>query len=159
MVRLRDDRRIRRTKKGEFELRLPDAERDILRGLPDELREVFGGDDAVLERLFPAAYPDDEAHEKEFQGMVRDDLFEQRRTALATMEGTIDAERVSEDELLAWLSSINDARLVLGLRLDVTEELDIAGIAPDDPRAPSFALYGFLTFLEGEAIEALSAAL
>jgi Domain of unknown function (DUF2017) len=152
----RDDRRIRRTRGGDFELRLPRPERDVLRGIPEQLREVLGSDDPVLERLYPAAYPDDPVHEQQFRDMVRDDLRRQREGALATMEQTVDAERVSEEELLAWVSGINDARLVLGARLDVTEDLDPGEIPDDDPRAPSFSLYAYLTWLEEQAVGALA---
>jgi hypothetical protein len=49
--------------------------------------------------------------------------------------------------------------LVLGLRLDVTEELDASRIADDDPRAPMFGMYAYLTWLEEQAVGALSASL
>jgi hypothetical protein len=91
--------------------------------------------------------------------MTHDDLRRQREDALEVMKRTIDAERLSEEELLAWLSAINDARLVLGLRLDVTEELDASRIADEDPRAPMFGMYAYLTWLEEQAVGALSAAL
>ena len=159
MGRLRDDRRVRRTRSGEFELRLPDAERALLRELPSQMREILDTEDPVLDRLFPAAYPDDEEHEAQFREMVRDDLRRGRRQAQSVMERTLDAERVSEEELLAWLSTINDARIVLGTRLDVTEELDISDIDDRDPRAPMYAAYGYLTWLEEQAVEALSASL
>jgi Domain of unknown function (DUF2017) len=159
VAKLRDDRRIRRSRKGGFELRIPEPEREVLRQLPEQLLEIHGSDDPVLERLFPAAYPDDAEHEREFRDMTHDDLRRQREDALQVMSRTIEAERLSEEELLAWLSAINDARLVLGLRLDVTEELDISQIPDDDPRASMFGLYGYLTWLEEQAVGALSASL
>jgi hypothetical protein len=159
MAKLRDDRRIRRSRRGDFELRIPEPERDVLRRLPEQLLEIHGSDDPVLERLFPAAYPEDAEHEREFRDMTHDDLRRQREDALKVMRRTIDAERLSEEELLSWLSAINDARLVLGLRLDVTEEMDVSTVADDDPRAPMFALYGYLTWLEEQAVGALSASL
>jgi hypothetical protein len=157
VARLRDDRRIRRSRKGDFELRIPEAERDVLRGLPQQLLEIHGSDDPVLDRLFPPAYPDDAERDREFRDMTLDDLRRQRQDALEVMARTIDSDRLSEEELLAWLSAINDTRLVLGLRLDVTEDLDISRIADDDPRAAMFGLYGYLTWLEEQAVGALSA--
>jgi len=152
----RDDRRLRRARGGDFEVRLPGEERDVLRELPRQLRDVLASDDPALGRLYPAAYPDDAEREREFRAMVHDDLRRQREAALATLERTIDAERLSEEELLSWVSAINDARLVLGLRLDVTEDMDPRDVAPDDPRASSFALYAYLTWLEEQAVDALS---
>ena len=49
--------------------------------------------------------------------------------------------------------------VVLGERLGVTEELYEHGIDPNDPRAPELALYGWLTWLQGELIESLASRL
>lgn len=153
--------RVKRTRKG-FALRIPPAERDVLRTLPGQLRglltEGAATTDPVVRRLFPSAYPDEPERAAEFDAMVRDDLVAQRMQAIDVMERTIDAERLSEDELVAWLSAINDLRLVLGTRLDVTEEmteLDV-GVAPEDPRAQMFALYAYLSYLEEDVVGALS---
>jgi hypothetical protein len=52
---------------------------------------------------------------------------------------------------------VNEVRLVLGTRLEITEEGDERPLDPQDPRAPGFAVYDYLTYLQGEIIEALSA--
>ncbi|HZD78655.1 MAG TPA: DUF2017 family protein [Actinomycetota bacterium] len=150
--------RVKRTRKGEYLLRLTANERDVIRTLPETLREALAGDpqDPALRRLFPAAYPDDPARSQEFDELVRDDLLSERLSAVETMERTLDAQRVGEDELLAWLSAINDLRLVLGTRIGVTEEMTFSDLAPDDPRVPSFALYSFLGVLEEDVVGALS---
>jgi hypothetical protein len=88
--------------------------------------------------------------------MVRDDLMAERLAAIEVMERTIDSDALSEDELLAWLSAINNLRLVLGTRLDVQEDLSELDIRPDDPRAESLALYAYLSILEEDAVAALS---
>jgi hypothetical protein len=72
------------------------------------------------------------------------------------MERTIDSDRLSEEELLAWLSAINDLRLVLGTRLDVPEDLSELDMRPGDPRNESLALYAYLSILEEDAVAALS---
>ena len=153
--------RVKRTRKG-FALRIPAAERNVLRALPGQLRGLLTEGDAatdpVVRRLFPSAYPDEPERAAEFDAMVRDDLVAQRMQAIDVMERTIDAERLSEDELVAWLSAINDLRLVLGTRLDVTEgmtELDV-GVSHEDPRAQMFALYAYLSYLEEDVVGALS---
>jgi hypothetical protein len=152
--------RIKRTHRGEFQVRIPQVERDVLRALPGQLRELLtGGADAsdpALRRLFPPAYPDEPALSEEFEQLVRDDLVEQRVEAIDTMERTIDAERLSEDELVSWLGAINDLRLVLGTRLDVTEDTTELEVPAGDPRAQMFALYGYLSYLEEEIVGALS---
>jgi hypothetical protein len=152
--------RVKRVRGGRFALRISGAERDVLRSLPAQLRQLMTGQDAGanpdLRRLFPTAYPDDPEKAAEYDGMVRDDLVAQRLAAIDVMERTIDSDRLSEEELLAWLSSINDLRLVLGTRLDVAEDLSELGVTPDDPRAESLALYAYLSILEEDAVAALS---
>jgi len=64
--------RIRRTRSGAFELRLPAGERELLRSLPSQLRSVLRSDDPALERLFPPAYADDPGQEQEYRELVRD---------------------------------------------------------------------------------------
>ena len=56
----------------------------------------------------------------------------------------------------AWMRALNALRLVLGTRLDVTED-DDRGIDPDDPDAPAWALYYFLSGLVDELVDALAA--
>jgi hypothetical protein len=109
-----------------------------------------------LRRLFPPAYPDDPEKTAEYDGMVRDDLMAGRLAAIEVMERTIDSDKLSEDELLAWLSAINDLRLVLGTRLDVVEDLSELDVRPGDPRAEGLALYAYLSVLEEDAVAALS---
>ncbi len=51
---------------------------------------------------------------------------------------------------------INDARLALGTRLEVTEDLDLSGLDPDDPDTAPYAVYWWLGMLEERLIDALS---
>jgi hypothetical protein len=153
--------RIRRTKAGTFELRLPAEERDLLRTLPGQLRTLLADADPVedpaMRRLFPAAYLDDVEATRDFDAIVRDDLTADRLRAIDTMAETIEATSLSEDELAAWLASINDVRLVLGVRLFVTEESVPEDFA-DGPEATAYAAYDYLTFFEEEVVAALSSA-
>ena len=75
--------------------------------------------------------------------------------ALAELERTAYAERLTEDELRAWLGALESLRLALGTQLDVTEET-YAALDERDPDAPRLALYHWLTWLQEEAIQALS---
>jgi hypothetical protein len=153
----RTQRRIRRTKRGEFDLRLPEAERTILRALPEQLRELLRSTDPAVNRLFPPAYQDDPERNAEYQELVRGDLLAGRLKSLEIMEATIDARRISEDQLLAWLGALNDLRLTIGTRLDVTEDLDPEKIPDTDPRAQLYALYFYLGWLEEQVVEELAA--
>jgi hypothetical protein len=150
-------RRVRRTRKGDYQLRLSPDERALLRALPGELRQILDGEDPALGRLFPPAYSEDPVHDAEYQMLMHDDLRQRHEEALDVMEQTVENERLDEDQLHAWSKALNDLRLVLGTRLDVTEDME--EVDPEDPRAPAFALYGYLSWLQGEIIEALSSAL
>jgi hypothetical protein len=149
-------RRVRRTRRGDYELRIPQVEREILRTLPGELRKVLSSDDPARSRLFPPAYGDDAQRSEEFEQLVGDDLLAQRMGSIEVMEATIDAERVDEDQLLAWLGAVNDLRLVLGTRLDVTED-DPVEVPDTDPRVGAYALYYYLGWLEEQVVAELAA--
>ena len=152
---------IKRTRRGDFELRLRPSERDVIRALPDQLRALIENEDPTsdpaMARLYPPAYEDDPIRNLEFERIVGDDLTSQRLASIAAMEGSIDAERLTEDQVLSWLGVLNDLRLVLGTRLDITEETTHEDFAADDPRAQSFALYAYLTWLIAAIVGALSA--
>ena len=150
---------VRPIRGGGYRLVLGRSEREALRNLCEELRELIEADDEAVARLFPAAYRDDPSASAEFDRLVRDGLSGGRLEALATVERTIGADRVDEEELAAWCGALNDLRLVLGERLAVTEDLYEDGIDPRDPRAPQLALYGWLTFLQGAVVEALASGL
>jgi hypothetical protein len=90
--------------------------------------------------------------------MVRDDLVAEHQAALQVMEETIDARRLSRDQLTGWLGALNDLRLVLGTRLQVTEDIYEEEMDPNDPNTPAFALFFYLGWLEEQVVEALGAA-
>lgn len=152
-------RRIQRTRRGDFRLRLPAEERQVLRALPGQLRELMTTSDASLRRLAPPAYADDPRLEAEYRELVGDDLTAERLRGLEVMEQTVEADRLDEEQLGAWLGAINDLRLVLGTRLDVTEEMDVSAVPDTDPRYAALALYSYLSFLEEQVVEALSSSL
>ena len=152
-------RRIARQRGGGYRLRLTQPERDLLQALPGQLMELLETDDPSLRRLKPPAYGDDAEASAEYTAMVGDDLLEGRRLALATMARTATADRLTEDELGSWLTATNDLRLVLGTRLGVTD--DTQGFMPlaDDPQAPEWVAYNYLSWLQEEVVAALSDAL
>lgn len=150
-------RRIKRTRRGEYLLRLPEGEREALRSLPAQLRELLAADDPSLRRLFPPAHADDPQANAEYTRLVRDDLMAERLARLEMMETTIDATRLDEEQLLAWLGVLNDLRLVLGTRLQVTEDMYEEEMPREDPRAPAFELFRYLGSLEEQIVEALAA--
>jgi hypothetical protein len=147
---------IERTPEGDFRLRLPEVEREVLRHLRAELAQLLDAapDDPSLRRLFPPAY-DDDADETEYRRLMRDELLGGRRRALKVLEETAGRDRLSADEAQAWLTALNDLRLVLGTRLDVSEGTFLDGLDPSDPRAPELALYAYLSWLQEQLVEAI----
>jgi hypothetical protein len=146
---------VRRNRDGSFRVNLADHERELLGGLVQQLRELLVAEENDgLERLFPPAHPNDEARNDEYRALVHDELLERRLATIDVVEATVDATQLDESQLTAWMGAINDLRLVLGTRLDVSEEME--AIDPDDPRAPGFAVYGYLSQLLGSIVQALA---
>ena len=150
---------IKRSRDGTYAVSLETWERDLLRTLPGQLRDLLATDDPALERLYPPAYVDDDERNDEYQRLMRGDLERRRMTSIDVMEATIDATTLDEEQLVAWMGAVNDLRLVLGTRLDVTEDPLEDQVDEDDPRAPAFALYGYLGHLQELVVAALSSAL
>jgi len=150
-------RRIERTGKGDIRLRLPRDERALLRSLPGQLRRLLveAPDDPSLERLFPPAY-DDAEDEAEYRRLMGDELLEGRRRALRVIGETLDQDRLTKEQAEAWLTALNDLRLVLGTRLGVTDDMLLERLRPDDPNALEVSLYAYLSWLQEQLVEALA---
>ena len=146
-------------KRGGYILNLPPEERALLRSLPAQFRDVLQTDDPSLRRIFPPAYTDDADANDEFQRLMREELLEGKLVALAIVEETAGADRLTGEQLEGWLGALESLRLFLGTQLDVREELYAVELDPDDPSAPALALYGYLSWLQEQAVEALSSGL
>jgi hypothetical protein len=167
---------------GGVRLRMTREEASVVHALVTQLLELLGGpspgmrddglpnlsfsenttvsDDPVLARLFPDAYQDDQAASAEFrrytEATLRDDKRAAAELVLKTLgEGgdiLLDAEQAQ-----VWLRSLNDLRLALGTRLEITEESLERNRTLDwnDPRAAPFAAYDWLTYLQEDLVRAL----
>ena len=151
---------IERTETGDFLLRLGPEERGLLRRLSAELEELLAAEpeDPSLRRLRPRAYEDEEV-ENEFRSLMGSELESLRLENLRGLAETAGRDRLDAEELDRWLAALNDLRLVLGTRLDVTEDQFADGFDPSAPHAYELAVYAFLTWLQEAAIEAASSAL
>lgn len=117
-------------------------------------------DDPVLARLFPDGYADDDEAAREFRRYTEAGLRDGKREAAGVVLATL---RPGEEVLLdveqaqAWLRALNDVRLALGTRLNITEEWyeEVAEMDPDDPRFPHYAAYDWLTLLQENLVRAL----
>ena len=148
---------IERTETGDFLLRLGPEERGLLRRLSAELEELLAAEpeDPSLRRLRPRAYEDEEV-ENEFRSLMGSELESLRLENLRGLAETAGRDRLDAEELDRWLAALNDLRLVLGTRLDVTEDQFADGFDPSAPHAYELAVYAFLTWLQEAAINAAS---
>ena len=147
--------RIERSGPGRYVIDLPEGDRVALGEMLQDLRDLLLAttDEPVVRRLFPTAYNEDADRDQEYQQLVRDELLEGRLAALATIEETPSTTEVDASTLTGWLTALNDLRLVLGTRLDVSE--DDLDVDPEDPDAPAHAVYHYLGLLVSEAVDAL----
>jgi hypothetical protein len=151
--------RVKRTRKGTFKLDLPTEERDALRSLFQQLRQLLADgatsdDDGRARRLFPTAYASDDDAEAEYQRLMRSELVASRIEALDLVEATLDAGELSAEQLQSWMASLNAVRLVLGTLLDVAEDDRLDRVAPTDPNFEGRVLYGYLSMLLDEMVDA-----
>jgi hypothetical protein len=126
----------------------------VLRHLAPQFKALLDDpDQPVLTRLFPPAYSETAHVEQqvEYRRLMQEDLVARHREELDLLVETAGAEHLTEDQLQAWARALNSLRLVLGTFLDVQED--------DEGRTPQSveeSLYRWLTYLLGEAIEALA---
>ncbi|MGY5131971.1 DUF2017 domain-containing protein [Streptomyces nigrescens] len=131
--------------------------------------------DPVLARFFPDAYggpdlvPDDDvrAAAAEFRRYTENDLRSRKREdalalirALDTLapEGGSAELRLKPDECRQWLGALNDLRLAIGTRLEVTDEEDggeLLRLPDSDPRKPMVMAYLWLGGLQETLVESL----
>lgn len=160
---------FKRVGKDRYRVRLSPEEVGVLRGLPDQLRSVLeeAEPDPVTERLFPPAYrsPEDSERQAEYRRLMQEDLLAEKLANVGLVVSTLDRGQqrqrrwtveLTEEEALAWLGVLNDLRLALGVRLDITEDFD-GLVAPDDPDAAAKHLLSYLGWLEEHLVQALSA--
>jgi Domain of unknown function (DUF2017) len=144
-----------------FELRLDERERALIRQILGDMRALLmlDADDPRVRRLYPSAYADDKDKEDEYRRLTHEELRSSRLANVDTVEASIDAETLSEEQLTAWMQAINSLRLVLGTLLDINDDDQELGFDPDDPEARTQALYGYLGGLLDEIVDAQLAGL
>jgi Domain of unknown function (DUF2017) len=158
---------FKRVGRDRVRVRLAQDEVAVLRGLPDQLRTVLGEGEGepVNRRLFPPAYLDvaDVERDAEYRRLMHDDLVKEKLANLDLVTGSLERGSASvrrwtveltDEEATAWLGVLNDLRLALGVRLDITEDFD-GDVDDADPRAPALRLLSFLGWLEEQLLDAL----
>jgi hypothetical protein len=149
---------IKRRRDGRFSLRLSVPERGLLRLLPREAQGLLDNrEDPTVRRVFPVAYPGDPEADEAYQQLVGSELARKHRDELEVLAQTADASEVDGVQLGQWLGAIEVLRLMLGTSLDVGEEVE--DLPESDPRSSQVSVYRYLSWLQGEVIEALAASL
>jgi hypothetical protein len=150
---------IRRRRDGRYAVKLDPSVRAVLVTMAEQLSPIIGPEEPMTRRLFPPAYagPDDQGAEVEYRELVDSALVNHHREAFAVMAATAQSDVLTEAEINAWLSAVGSLRLVLGTRLDVSEDMEAPD--PEDPTAPEYALYELLGQLQYLMIEVLAAGL
>lgn len=148
----------------------PDEVR-VLRKVADEvvglLMDGFDHGDPVVGRLFPDTYPDRPDDSAEFRQYTEGDLksgkIDQAGAILAALpnDGTGEV-RLDGEEAEAWLRAINDARLAMGIRLEIRAETDLAEeldeavlVDPSSSRVFQLSVYAYLGYLQESLLNAL----
>lgn len=150
-------RKIRSNADGTLTLNLGQAERELLHNVASELHaSLQSGDDPSLRRLFPPSYADDPVREAGYQMMVGDELRQRQLDAAQLLLETADTQVLDAAQAASWLQAINAIRLVLGTRLNITDDAEPVRVERDDPNLASWIAYDFLSYLLNELVEALS---
>ncbi|MGH2641287.1 MAG: DUF2017 family protein [Actinomycetota bacterium] len=144
-----------------YAVRLSQGVRGLLVELCGQSRALLEAEDPssdpAVSRLFPPAYPDDPLQNLEFETNLGAAPRSGKLEALDVVERTAHASMLTEDEILAWIGVVNDLRLVLGTRIEITEEATDGDFPADDPRHETFRVYQFLGFLLQELLEGIGA--
>jgi hypothetical protein len=148
----------------------PGGVTDLL-DLPARLRGVLEKpdfSDAVVARLFPPAYRDDPRANDEYQGLLRDDLRRRKLEGVEAFERTLGARRerkavfgvklteveLTDEDLTLWLGFLHDMRLLIGTRLDLTDD-GWQDDMPPGPEGDEHRLLHRLAYIEESIVEAL----
>ncbi|MFI5754459.1 DUF2017 domain-containing protein [Streptomyces sp. NPDC051569] len=128
--------------------------------------------DPAVARLFPNAYGDEDDEQREYSSEFRrfteNDLRSRKREDGIAVVRTLDALtadgedgvvlELTADDCLHWLGALNDLRLTIGTRLEVTDEDeggDLYRLPDSDPRKPMVMAYLWLGALQETLVETL----
>lgn len=118
-------------------------------------------DDPALRRLLPDAFIDDEEAAGEFRRFTERDLRESKARNAARVDAQLVEQgqevTIAGDAIAAWLGFLNDTRLTIGTRLEISEENHdaLADLPDTDPRSGLFQVYDWLTFLQESIVQRL----
>lgn len=143
-----------------FIINLRDDLREVIAAVCDDVLASLDEDNTanrnpLLRRVFPVAHASDEEVNAAYQDLVHSDLLRTRREALERVSATANDAELDRATLETWMIGLNTVRLVLGTRLDVSED-GFPQLEHDDPELPAWALYEFLGVFVGMVVDALA---
>ncbi|MBS1836851.1 MAG: DUF2017 family protein [Actinobacteria bacterium] len=137
---------VRALDDGTYRVELGEPERALVRSTASQLRELLVDTDSpVLRRLFPPPYGDDTERNEGWAVLARPELIEHRLASLDVVVASTDADSLDEDQIGAWMRSLNDVRLVLGTVLEVVD--DDTDVDVDEHNAATYQAYELLGYL------------
>jgi hypothetical protein len=119
-------------------------------------------DDPVLARLLPDGYRGDPDAAQEFRKYTESGLRSAKQQAAQEMLDTLPEAggkiQLTHDQAHAWLKALNDVRLALGVRLNVTEEFEEqwGRLRADDPQWAAYEVYAWLGAVQESLVQALA---
>ncbi|NKB91552.1 MAG: DUF2017 family protein [Candidatus Nanopelagicales bacterium] len=177
---------FQRTATGRVVLRVDDVERGLLMSVARQVMDLVQpaeaspdqdplaaqvgwvegdvgiSDDPAVARLLPDAY-DDPEDARDFRRFTENDLRQAKMQHAMTVVEEIErsGEKVSVASTDSWLGLLNDARIAVGTRIQISEDNheELAGLPDDDPRAGLFHVYDWLTFLQESLVRCMAPAL
>lgn len=155
-------RPIRRGRNG-IRVKLSGPEAAVLGQLVGEVRTLLQTEgsvpDLVRERLLPSGNRADPDLARDFRELTEDSLRADKLadadTLLAGLPAAGGRVELDTEAAAAWLRTLNDLRLALGVQLDVSEDDEPWQLAQEtgDQR---WAVYTWLTAIQGLLIDALA---
>ena len=143
-----------------FVINMDAEERAVVRAVCEDVLAALDDGDAnpLMRRVFPVAHVNDAEVNKAYRDLVHSDLLRTRREILQATAESAEATELDRQALEQWMVSLNLVRLVLGTRLDVTEDA-YPDLTADDPDLPAWALYEFLGGVLENIVRALAGTL
>lgn len=145
---------IRRRSDGTYSVALDPGARQLVGSFAEQLRELLGTDSDLLGRLFPPPYGDDDERNEGYAVLAGAELMEHRLAALDQVTEHLDATVLDEEQLMAWMRSINDIRLVMGTMLGIEEDHRVPDL--DEQDLAAYSVYEFFGALLDMIVDALS---
>lgn len=110
-------------------LELPPDYRELVRAASrltlDMMDDPAYRDSAPWARLFPNAILTDPVAARAFDVRFRESIRDRKAAAADTTAASVEHTRLTLEQAVAWMVTLNDARLIVGTRIGLTKEAPI----------------------------------